>query len=141
MARTKDRSAWGEGALLTAQETHAKPILMTVMRNGTLTVKAEEVEGKCGNRGLNQFRYEVWLTATDSDLDSRGFIVDNAEVENYFRDEYTTKDAFRKFVSCELMGLKFISDFRRLYPNLLGIEVRIWGLADVTYVESQWEAK
>lgn len=119
----------------------AKPLQMVVMRNGTVTVNAEEIEGKCGNRGLNQFFYEAWLTASDSDLDSRGFIVDNAEVDSYFRRVYTKLDTGRPFVSCELMGQRFVRDFISYYPSLTKIVVRIWGMKDITYVETAWESK
>jgi hypothetical protein len=110
---------------------------MTVFRTGTFSVAAPEVEGKCGVFGKSAFRYDVWFTATAADLDARGFIVDNADLHRYFQRKYGEEGT--PFVSCEVMGIKAIADFREAWPSAREIKVRVWGMEDVTYVESKWK--
>lgn len=109
---------------------------MTVYRTGTFSVAAPEAEGKCGVFGKTEFRYDVWFTATAEDLDARGFIIDNADLHRYFQELYGPGQM--PFVSCEKMGLRAISDYRRHWPTARAITVRIWGKEDITYVESRW---
>ena len=114
-----------------------KPTTMTVYRNGTFEVAAEEIEGKCGVFGKKSFRFEAWFTATSDDLDERGFIVDNADLFRYFRNTYA--DDGVRFTSCERMCLKALADWQELWPMAVKITARVWGLEDVTYVEATWE--
>ena len=113
---------------------------VTVYRNGSFDVAAPEVEGKCGVFGKTAFRFEAWFTATEKDLDERGFIVDNADLFRYFRDTYGggVDCACSPFVSCELMVLRAVNDWRARWPSARKVVARVWGLEDVTYVEASW---
>lgn len=111
---------------------------MTVYRNGTFEVAADEIEGKCGVFGKKSFRFEAWFTATSEDLDDRGFIVDNADLYRYFRDHYGDTSKC-EFTSCERMCLLALADWRKMWPYATKITARIWGMEDVTYVEATWE--
>lgn len=113
---------------------------VTVYRTGTFTVAAPEVEGKCGVFGKQEFKYEAWFTATENDLDSRGFVVDNADLNRYFLQTYSLADG--KFVSCERMCLTAMRDWRTRWQGMATeIVVRVWGMTDVTYVETRWRKR
>jgi hypothetical protein len=112
---------------------------VTVYRNGTFSVSAPEVEGKCGVFGKTEFRFDAWFTAGEDDLDCRGFIVDNADLYRYFMKLYSVEGSPEKFVSCELMVLRAVRDWRERWPMARAIMVRVWGKEEVTYVEARWE--
>jgi hypothetical protein len=112
---------------------------LTVYRNGTFSVSAPEVEGKCGVFGKTEFRFDAWFTAGEDDLDCRGFIVDNADLYRYFMKLYSVEGSPEKFVSCELMVLRAVRDWRERWPMARAIMVRVWGKEEVTYVEARWE--
>lgn len=111
---------------------------VTVYRKGTFYVAFPEVEGKCGVFGKTEFHYEAWVTATEGDLDGRGFIVDNADINRYFANTYGLCEPGAEFVSCERMCLRTIRDWQSLWPFAIKVVVRVWGLEDITYVESRW---
>jgi hypothetical protein len=90
----------------------SRDIEVTVYRTGTFSVAAPEVEGKCGVFGKTEFKYDAWFTAGEDDLDDRGFIVDNADLHRYFLKKYSTHESCGSFVSCEVMVLTAIKDFR-----------------------------
>lgn len=125
------------GSVCTLPSTQG--IELTVYRTGHFDVALPEVEGKCGVFGKSKFRYDAWFTAGAGDLDARGFIVDNADLNRYFQQTYGVGSA-ASFTSCELMGLKAIADFRAAWPMARKIVVRVWGMEEITYVETQWEA-
>ena len=115
----------------------ARDIEVTVYRTGTFAVAAPEVEGKCGVFGKTEFRYDAWFTAGEDDLDARGFIVDNADLHRYFAKKYgNAKTCW--FVSCEIMSIQAIKDFREAWPMAREIIVRVWGKEEITYVEARW---
>jgi hypothetical protein len=117
----------------------SRDIAVTVFRTGTFTVAAPEVEGKCGVFGKTEFKYDAWFTAGEDDLDDRGFIVDNADLHRYFLKKYSTRESCGSFVSCEVMVLTAIKDFRARWPMARSIQVRVWGKEEVTYVEANWK--
>lgn len=119
----------------------AKDIEVTVYRTGTFTVAAPEVEGKCGVFGKTEFRYDVWFTAGQDDLDDQGFIIDNAVLHRYFLKKYGIAEVCGAFVSCEIMVLDAIKDFRMRWPMARAIIARVWGKEEVTYVEAHWRGE
>lgn len=85
---------------------------LTLSRKGTFRVgECGDDTTQCGMRGTRKLHYFVSITSDEAQLDRRGFIVDNNEIQLYFDDEYRKVS---RFLSCEEIACQSAKDLARL---------------------------
>lgn len=81
---------------------------------------------QCGPYGTRTLAYDVRIEATEKCLDSQGFIIDNNEIDSYFKRRYRE---VRKFESCERIAMVACEELRKMLNGrpIRSIEVTIAG--------------
>lgn len=123
-------------------------ILLTVNREGEFGIRPgnQDPLAQCGFVGKDDtYRYKVSITATNKKLlEPFGFVIDNADVHDYFVDRY--ENGKKKCVSCELMACDAIDHFFSLFHaenapckgiELVAIEVTIHGSSH-SFITAKW---
>lgn len=116
-------------------------IKLSVNRLGEFTCRKATKGAQCGFTGARNYRYEVSIYGVDKHLTKEGFIIDNLEIEKYFKRKYHGKTM--KAQSCELMAAGTVKYFRSYIQKntpqvkCLGVRVRIWG-SDKSFIEANW---
>lgn len=119
-------------------------IKVSINRQGEFTLTNALIgKPQCGTQGVRHYKYHVKICATNKAFTPDGFVIDNAEVDNYFKDKY--QDKTMAVDSCEVMVCDAISHFRKLFAEdehlkqveLVSVYVRIHG-ADISFIEGEW---
>jgi hypothetical protein len=115
--------------------------VVTVRRRGAFSIRASgDRTIQCGNVGTNVFQYEVYAEGDASHLDSRGFLVDNNDIQAYFDEKYLMVDAVP---SCEQMADAAVLDLATLIQvlgrKLYLLEVFISGSSQAQ-ISARWQS-
>lgn len=81
---------------------------------------------QCGQAGTERLAYDVRIEANDRCLDENGFIIDNNDIDGYFKRKYRR---VRKFESCEKIAMVACEEIRAMLGDkpFRSIEVTIAG--------------
>lgn len=124
--------------------------MFQITRKGNFTVKLLPNSNHCGIKlGMNNFDYEVQIMVDDNYLDSRGFILDNGSIDEYFQNIGKTP------LSCELLSREAGFHFwEALVSNsfapgnslsrskqIVRIFVRVWGLSKIACIDFIWDRR
>lgn len=109
---------------------------LTVNRTGEFNIAGCDDGPQCGSTISRHYRYLISLTGDENNLDSEGFVLDNALCDSYFREKYEGQNI--EAISCENMAIAAIGHFRKVKKSLVRIKVTIWG-SDKSYIEGLWE--
>lgn len=101
---------------------------LKMVREGEFVAVWDDRDTGCGapKVGPNVYRYVCEIDTDESNLDDRGFIIDNNDVHEYFEKRYRVP---RQAKSCELMAMEAVKKLRGLMPNAQRIAVTIYGSA------------
>jgi hypothetical protein len=129
--------------------TNKIPMRLRINREGTFRVHADaEHPSQCGATGTKEYRYFASIEATNRNLTSEGFVMENQWVDDYFQDCYGENGAKKlPCDSCENMAQRAIVHFLQMFsvePELKQIEltrilVRIHG-SPVSFIEGEWKS-
>jgi hypothetical protein len=115
---------------------------LQMVRQGTFVVQKPGVDGQCGAKGTQTFEYKVVLDSSSKHLNSKGFIIDNLLIHQYFVNKYNYKSQ-AKFVSCEMMATIAVRDLRKMFEKanikVYGIQCSISGMKGAT-MWARWKA-
>lgn len=86
-------------------------MILKMKREGTFHANFRETAVNCGRGGQTIFQYRVEVECDEDVLDSRGFIMDNNDVQFYFDSTYRRK---QDAVSCENIAMKACIELHRM---------------------------
>ena len=105
-------------------------LTFTMRRRGSFVTRFTSRRNQCGREGANIFKYECVIRTRNEWLDSRGFLIDNLDIQTYFEYAFVGVPG----ISCEQMAQKACNHIVETlqYKNikLASVEVTIVGGAD-----------
>lgn len=97
-------------------------INITINRSGEFTALGSH-EYQCGVEQPNKsYKYEVRIVGTRGQLDYRGFLIDNADIQSYF-DNHLWADSCEKMVSETIEGLKRMCERSGFRPKKISVKI------------------
>jgi len=80
---------------------------------------------QCGSVGERRIRYHVAIVGNPSNLNPKGFVLDNNEVQRYFDEKYSKVEG--DLPSCELMAMEACEDLASRSGCPVRVEVTVGG--------------
>lgn len=85
---------------------------ITINREGQFSVRyTNDASNQCGLRGTMVLNYKVKIVGDSEHLNSKGFIVDNNEIHDYFVGGF---EKVVNFESCEKIAMRACEDLKRM---------------------------
>lgn len=98
---------------------------LKIERSGYFVVNPDaQPHAVCGVPTNHVLHYKVEIETTPKQLDSRGFIIDNNDIHNYFIERYKRTPVFR---SCEVIAMDACNYFASVVKGCTRCKVSISG--------------
>ena len=104
---------------------------LTLTRRGTVIVKSPRDDTKqCGKRGSRKLFYKVEITCPSTELDRRGFMVDQLDVHTAIQERFSHMSTF---VSCERIAMMMAAMVSKMVRNVIRVRATV-GMSNIAYM-------